>query len=254
MSCGSCYQQQQRFDSMDSRRTRCVGFVWSKSSTSVAPLERRGLKPLDERRLSGMGTHTHTRGYIALRNFPSSFMAARRRQQYMVCTTRQAAVIPIVTHFYDKEIMRIIGDARRELTPCAAGCGRCFSWTGGAARTPRCTTAKARPRAYWEENVCPPAVVFVKELSKAETAKSRGQRKLWLEPNPNRPGDHLLAASVDHIFYGVFDLPSTARNAQKRTWGGGGGGVGGQGGGLGFSKCKLRIVFGGQLFCKTFVF
>ena len=58
------------------------------SNNSVAPLERRGLKPLDKRRCWDGHRHPHPRGY-ALRNFPSSFAAERRRrQQHMVCATQ----------------------------------------------------------------------------------------------------------------------------------------------------------------------
>jgi hypothetical protein len=62
-----------------------------------------------------MVTDTHTHGHMLYAAFPPP-----SRQKDGVCSTwsaqpKQAAVIPIATHFYDKEFMRIIGDSRHEI-------------------------------------------------------------------------------------------------------------------------------------------
>ena len=65
-----------------------------------------------------MGTDTHTLGSTLYATFPPP---SRQKEEDVNSTwsaqPKQAAIVHIVTHFYDKEIMRIIGDSRRELKP-----------------------------------------------------------------------------------------------------------------------------------------
>jgi len=65
-----------------------------------------------------MGTDTHTLGSTLYATFPPP---SRQKEEDVSSTwpaqPKQATVVHIVTHFYDKEIMRIIGDSRRELKP-----------------------------------------------------------------------------------------------------------------------------------------
>ena len=64
-----------------------------------------------------MGTDTHTLGSTLYATFPPPSRQKEDVNSTWSAQPKQAAIVHIVTHFYDKEIMRIIGDSRRELKP-----------------------------------------------------------------------------------------------------------------------------------------
>ena len=64
-----------------------------------------------------MGTDTHTLGTTLYATFPHPSRQREDANSAWSAQLKQAAIIHIVTHFYDKEIMRIFGDSRREVKP-----------------------------------------------------------------------------------------------------------------------------------------
>ena len=64
-----------------------------------------------------MDTDSHTLGSTLYATFPSPSRQNEDVDSTWSAQPKQAAIVHIVTHFYDKEIMCITGGSRRELKP-----------------------------------------------------------------------------------------------------------------------------------------